>query len=130
MQPSRLNLTIPSIFSASSGLCSSTLNGPRMRPKTLMTSSATCWASAGTWLLSLIGVTLGIVSSPCLNRHEIPGSSPGMTATPSLQSWIGLAPIVEIDDLGQRTAPQAPEIAHRPADRQDRVGHIALGDTH
>jgi hypothetical protein len=25
-----------------------------------MTSSATCWASAGTWLLSLIGVTLGI----------------------------------------------------------------------
>jgi hypothetical protein len=63
VQSLRLNFTSASILSASFGLLRNTLNGPRMRPNTLSTSSATGWYSAGTWLLSLIGVTLGMISS-------------------------------------------------------------------
>ena len=42
MVPSRANGTIGSSRSASFGLCSSTLNGPRMRPNTPITWSNTC----------------------------------------------------------------------------------------
>ena len=63
-------------------------------------------------------------------RHPRHGSSPLRL----FQSRIRLAPVVEIDDL-RRGADPAPEpssaeIAHRPADRQDRVGFVALRDAH
>src|SRR5207253_9705795 len=49
--------------SASLGLWSSMLNGPRMPPKTLTTESTTAWCSAGTTDLPVTGLTRGIVSS-------------------------------------------------------------------
>src|SRR5713226_6232547 len=39
-----------------------------------------------------------------------------------LEARIRLAPLVLIDDVFQRPAPQRPEAAHRPADRQDCIG--------
>src|SRR6266478_3863671 len=39
-----------------------------------------------------------------------------------LQPGVGLAPAVAVNHVLQRPAAQLSEIAHRPADRQDRVG--------
>src|SRR3954468_842564 len=60
---------------ASCGLCSSMLNGPRIRPKTPSTSSTTLWCSAGTSSLPVIGGTRGMFPSPTL---VIPGLDPGI----------------------------------------------------
>jgi hypothetical protein len=55
-----LKVTSFSSRSASFGLCSSMLNGPRMLPNTLSTSSTTPWYSAGTSDLPVTGAILGI----------------------------------------------------------------------
>src|ERR1700704_36543 len=107
MLSSRLNLTSCSIFPASCGLCSSMLNGPRIWPKTPTTSSTTLWNSAGTSALPVIGGTRGMFLSLLLF---------------GLQAGVGLAPLVAVDDVLQGPTAQLAEIAHRPADRQDRVG--------
>ena len=60
---SRLKVTNGSRRSASFGLCSRMLNGPRTPPKTLTTSSTTAWCSAFTSAFPVIGAILGIVSS-------------------------------------------------------------------
>src|SRR5437762_6495184 len=39
-----------------------------------------------------------------------------------LEAFVGLTPAVAVDDVLQGPAAQLAEIAHRPADRQDRVG--------
>src|SRR5258708_5598660 len=88
------------------------LNGPRMLPNTLSTSSTTPWYSAGTSDLPVTGGILGMISSPVLD--------PG----------IGLAPPVEIDDVGERPAADRPEAPHRIADRQDGVGVEPGRDAH
>src|SRR6516165_2062753 len=111
--PSRKNVTSGSTRSASLGLCSMTLNGPRTPPKTLTTSSTTAWCSSATSALPLTGVILGMISS----RVK---SNPG----------IGLAPAVEIDDLGERATANRTETAHRIADRQDGVRMEAGRDAH
>src|SRR5258708_29594932 len=88
------------------------LNGPRMLPNTLSTSSTTPWYSAGTSDLPVTGAILGMISSPVLD--------PG----------IELAPPVEIDDVGERPTADRPEAPHRIADRQDGVGVEAGRDAH
>src|SRR5262245_13741297 len=60
---SRKNVTRLRIFSASLGLCSSMLNGPRTPPKTLMTESTTAWCSAGTSDLPVMGAMRGMAAS-------------------------------------------------------------------
>src|SRR3954452_7634402 len=51
------------------------------------------------------------------------GDTRGMVSSPMLsQALVGLAPFVAVDDLLEGPAAQWPEIPHRPADRQDRVG--------
>src|SRR6516164_11671548 len=109
---SRLKVTSFSRRSASLGLCSRMLNGPRTPPKTLTTSSTTAWCSAGTSDLPVTGAILGMISS--------------------LKSYagIGLAPPVEIDNVGERPAADWPEPAHRVAERQDGVGVEAGRDAH
>src|SRR6516164_11614239 len=110
---SRLKVTNGSRRSASPGLCSRMLNGPRTPPNTLTTSSTTWWCSAGTSDLPVTGAILGIISSMSW-----------------LNARIRLAPAVEIDDLGERPAPDRPKPPHRIADRQDCIGVIARRDTH
>src|SRR5262245_56991382 len=51
--------------SASSGLCSSMLNGPRTWPKVLSTPSTTAWCSEGTSDFPVMGATLGMGWSSC-----------------------------------------------------------------
>src|SRR3989454_11712855 len=60
---SRKNVTSESIRSASFGLWSSMLNGPRTPPNTFTTESTTAWCSVGTSDLPVMGATHGIVSS-------------------------------------------------------------------
>src|SRR5205823_11038979 len=88
------------------------LNGPRIVPRTLSTSSTMAWCSAGTSDLPVIGAILGVVSSW------------------SLYAGIGFAPPVEIDDIRKGPAGDRPEPPHRVADRQDCVGVEAGRDTH
>src|SRR5678815_4485554 len=71
MVSSRLNVTIGSNLLAMLGLCSSMLNGPRMRPNTPSTSSTTPWCSAGTSSLPVIGGTRGILAPPVI--VHVPG---------------------------------------------------------
>src|ERR1700719_5368961 len=80
------------------------LNGPRMLPKTLSTSSTTPWYSAGTSDLPVTGAILGMISF-------LP-----------LYAGAALAPPVEIDNVREWSAADRPEAAHRVADRQDGVG--------
>src|ERR1700756_2589917 len=110
---SRLKVTNGSRRSASSGLCNKILNGPRTPPNTLTTSSTTWWCSAWTSDLPVTGAILGMISS--LSR---------------LDARIRLAPTVEIDDLGERAAPDRPKTPHRIANGQDRVGVIAGRNAH
>src|SRR5881392_1724627 len=60
---SRKKVTRPSTRSASFGLWSSMLNGPRTLPNTPTTASTTAWCSAGTSDLPVIGATRGMMSS-------------------------------------------------------------------
>src|SRR2546426_8048880 len=60
---SRKNVTRGSIRSASFGLWSSMLNGPRTPPNTFITASTTAWCSAGTSDLPVTGVTRGMIRS-------------------------------------------------------------------
>src|SRR5437867_4446152 len=60
---SRKNVTSESIRSASFGLWSSMLNGPRTPPNTFTTESTTAWCSVGTSDLPVIGATRGMVVS-------------------------------------------------------------------
>src|SRR6267143_7164162 len=60
---SRKKVTRPSTRSASFGLCSSMLNGPRTPPKIFSTASTTRWCSAGTSDLPVIGARRGMVVS-------------------------------------------------------------------
>src|SRR5713101_3092646 len=55
-----------SIFSASFGLWSSMLKGPRTLPKTFSTSSTIGWYCAGTSVFPVIGAILGMVVAPLL----------------------------------------------------------------
>ena len=50
-----------SIFSASLGLWSSMLKGPRTLPKTFNTSSTIGWYCAGTSVFPVMGATRGMV---------------------------------------------------------------------
>src|SRR3984893_16546172 len=109
---SRLKVTSFSRRSANFGLCSRMLNGPRMLPKTLSTSSTTPWYSAGTSDLPVSGAILGMISS-------LP-----------LYAGVALAPPVEIDNVREWSAADRPEAAHRVADRQDGVGVEAGRDPH
>src|ERR1700719_761167 len=88
------------------------LNGPRMLPKTLSTSSTTPWYSAGTSDLPVTGAILGMISS-------LP-----------LHAGVALAPPVEIDNVREWSASYRPEASHRVADRQDGVGVEAGRDPH
>src|SRR5919106_2934482 len=63
MLSSRKNVTRPSTRSASFGLWSSILNGPRTFPNTFTTASTTAWCSAGTSDLPVIGATRGMMGS-------------------------------------------------------------------
>src|SRR6516162_4038 len=110
---SRLKVTNGSRRSASSGLCSRMLNGPRTPPNTLTTSSTTFWCSAGTSDLPVTGAILGMISSLYW-----------------LDPRIGLAPPVEIDDVAERPAADGPKTPHRVPDRQDRVGMEARWNAH
>src|SRR4029450_4065599 len=67
---SRKNFTRPNTRSASRGLWSSMLNGPRTLPKTSTTASTTRWCSAGTSALPVTGAILAMAGSP-----------PGLTAS-------------------------------------------------
>src|SRR2546426_2282766 len=60
---SRKKVTRGSIRSASFGLWSSMLNGPRTPPKTFTTASTTAWCAAGTSALPVTGVTRGMMRS-------------------------------------------------------------------
>src|SRR6266571_6234075 len=60
---SRKNVTRPSTRSASLGLCSSMLNGPRTPPKIFSTASTTRWCSATTSALPVIGARRGMLGS-------------------------------------------------------------------
>src|SRR5437667_227618 len=60
---SRKKVTRPSTRSASLGLCSSMLNGPRTPPKIFSTASTTRWCSAGTSALPVIGARRGMLGS-------------------------------------------------------------------
>src|SRR5262245_7825446 len=60
---SRKKVTSGRIRSASFGLWSSMLNGPRMLPNTFWTASTTAWCSAGTSDLPVMGATRGMLSS-------------------------------------------------------------------
>jgi hypothetical protein len=48
---------------------------------------------------------------------------------PRSESLVGFAPLVLIDDMLGRPAAQRPEPAHRPANRQDRIGMGAPDDS-
>src|SRR4029077_6173435 len=61
---SRKNVTRPSTRSASFGLWSSMLKGPRTPPKTFTTASTTACCSAGTSDLPLTGVSRGMGALP------------------------------------------------------------------
>src|SRR5262245_37292489 len=58
---SRKKVTSGRMRSASFGLWSSMLKGPRTLPKTASTPSTTAWCSAGTSDLPVIGATRGMV---------------------------------------------------------------------
>src|SRR5437867_4372160 len=60
---SRKNVTRPSTRSASLGLWSSMLNGPRTPPKIFSTASTTAWCSAETSALPVMGLMRGMRSS-------------------------------------------------------------------
>src|SRR2546428_10877298 len=60
---SRKNLTSGRMRSASAGLCSSMLNGPRALPNTETTASTTEWYWAGTSDLPVMGATRGMGGS-------------------------------------------------------------------
>src|SRR5439155_257055 len=63
MLSSRKKVTRGSTRSASFGLWSSMLNGPRTLPKTFTTASTTAWCAAGTSDLPVIGATRGMRGS-------------------------------------------------------------------
>src|SRR2546422_3153088 len=63
MLSSRKKVTRGSTRSASFGLWSSMLNGPRTVPNTFTTASTTAWCSADTSDLPVIGATRGITGS-------------------------------------------------------------------
>src|SRR5262245_42308914 len=63
MLSSRKKVTRPSTRSASLGLWSSMLKGPRTPPKTLTTLSTTAWCSAGTSDFPATGATRGMMDS-------------------------------------------------------------------
>src|SRR6266436_944530 len=69
MLSSRKKVTRGSTRSASFGLWSSMLNGPRTVPNTFTTASTTAWCSADTSDLPVIGATRGITGS-FLASHE------------------------------------------------------------
>src|SRR2546423_3609855 len=69
---SRKNVTSGRIRSASLGLWSSMLKGPRTVPKTPTTASTTAWCSAGTSVLPVMGATRGMTGSflRCVQVHD------------------------------------------------------------
>src|SRR5262245_51130705 len=60
MLSARQKFTMPSICSATFGLCRSMLKGPRIWPNTFSTPSTTAWYSAGTSDFPVTGATLGM----------------------------------------------------------------------
>ncbi len=70
---SRKKVTSGRSRSASLGLCSSMLKGPRTLPKTRTTWSTTAWCSAGTSDLPVIGAMRGMALSSRARRRARAG---------------------------------------------------------
>src|SRR5260370_30202038 len=121
---SRKKVTRGSTRSASFGLWSSMLNGPRTPPNTFTTASTMAWCSAGTSDLPVIGATRGMMSSFLETAASRPRTRRGplRSAPPDdgharlvvrAQDALAAAPraLAESPDISEERAPDRAEVA-------------------
>src|SRR5260370_924385 len=121
---SRKKVTRGSTRSASFGLWSSMLNGPRTPPNTFTTASTMAWCSAGTSDLPVIGATRGMMSSfletaasrPRTRRGPLRSASPDdgrARLVVRAQDALAAAPraLAESPDISEEQAPDRAEVA-------------------